>query len=137
MQETAQPDYPSSRVRYAHTREVDTFHEVPIPGGSGRRKIRVTRDQRDETKVLRVLQKERIADMNVFSPKRLFDWRLSVSMELPGKISIFEQFLTLELTIAVHCIRTSAQSKPCLTSPLRLRGSKIASLIRIRCLQLI
>lgn len=85
VEETAHPIYPASRVRYAHTREVDTFHDVVVPGRSGKRKIRVTRDQRDETKILRILQKERIADMNVYSPKRLFDWRLSVSMELPGE----------------------------------------------------
>lgn len=45
----------------------------------------MTRDQKNPEKVLRVVEKTRIADMNIFSPKRLFDWRISVSMEMPGE----------------------------------------------------
>ena len=28
--------------------------------------------------------KARIADMNVYSPKRIFDFRISISTEIPG-----------------------------------------------------
>lgn len=84
VEEAANPSYPFAPVRYAHTREVDSFHEMNTAGQGGKRKVRVTRDQKDPNKVLRVVEKTRIADMNIFSPKRLFDWRVSVSVEMPG-----------------------------------------------------
>ncbi|GAA5839992.1 hypothetical protein JCM9279_005234 [Rhodotorula babjevae] len=85
VEEAAQPAYASARVRYAHTRELDTFHDVPAHQGQPRRKVRVTRDQKDKSKV-HAVEKVRVADMNVFSPKRRFDWRVSVSLEMPAPI---------------------------------------------------
>lgn len=85
VEEAAQPSYPHARIRYTHTRELDTFHSVPAPTG-GTRKVRVTRDQKDPTKV-KAVEKVRVADMNIFSPKRLFDWRISVSLEVPGEFA--------------------------------------------------
>ncbi|KPV72955.1 uncharacterized protein RHOBADRAFT_17483 [Rhodotorula graminis WP1] len=85
VEEAAQPSYASARVRYAHTRELDTFHDVPAHQGQPRRKVRVTRDQKDKSKV-HAVEKVRVADMNVFSPKRRFDWRVSVSLEMPAPI---------------------------------------------------
>ncbi|POY72214.1 hypothetical protein BMF94_4720 [Rhodotorula taiwanensis] len=84
VEEAAQPSYPHARIRYTHTRELDTFHSVPAPAG-GTRKVRVTRDQKDPTKV-KAVEKVRVADMNIFSPKRLFDWRISVSLEVPTPV---------------------------------------------------
>ncbi|GAA6033572.1 hypothetical protein JCM8097_001461 [Rhodosporidiobolus ruineniae] len=108
VEESAAPTYPYATVRYAHTRELDTFHEVP----PGRRKVRVTRDQKDKTKPASAVEKVRVADMNIFSPKRLFDWRLSVSLENPApvpdtppthsrykdRISYTHQLFTVDLT---------------------------------------
>ncbi|GAA5997455.1 mRNA triphosphatase [Rhodotorula paludigena] len=86
VEESAHPSYPAAPVRYAHTRELDTFHDVTLPGGGGgRRKVRVTRDQKDKSRVSAV-EKVRVADMNVFSPKRRFDWRVSVSLEMPAPV---------------------------------------------------
>ncbi|GAA5884298.1 hypothetical protein JCM6882_002217 [Rhodosporidiobolus microsporus] len=110
VEETASPSYPSAIVRYAHTREVDTFHELPQPGGP-RRKVRVTRDQKG-VKQPHAVEKVRVADMNVFSPKRRFDWRVSVSLENPApipdtppthtrykdRISYTHQLFTVDLT---------------------------------------
>lgn len=85
VEESADPSYPHARLRYTHTRELDSFHQVPTPGGGGPpRKVRVTRDQKDPTKV-RAVEKIRVADMNIYSPKRLFDWRVSVSLEIPSQ----------------------------------------------------
>ncbi|BGP43925.1 mRNA-capping enzyme subunit beta [Rhodotorula kratochvilovae] len=84
VEESAHASYLSAPVRYAHTREIDTFHEVSVPG-QGRRKVRVTRDQKDRSKV-HAVEKMRVADMNVFSPKRRFDWRVSVSLEMPAPV---------------------------------------------------
>jgi polynucleotide 5'-triphosphatase len=43
--------------------------------------LRVTRDGKGDVKA--VVSKGRIADMNVYSPKRVFDWRLSINTEIP------------------------------------------------------
>ncbi|KAG0660224.1 hypothetical protein C6P46_004678 [Rhodotorula mucilaginosa] len=86
VEESADPSYPHARLRYTHTRELDSFHQVPSPDGGGpARKVRVTRDQKDPTTTtkVRAVEKIRVADMNVYSPKRLFDWRVSVSLEIP------------------------------------------------------
>jgi polynucleotide 5'-triphosphatase len=74
------PGYVGSSVRYEHSRDIDSFHPIPNSGGV---KTRVTRNQKDH-KIKTVVEKERMADMNIHSPKRLFDWRISVSVEKPG-----------------------------------------------------
>lgn len=76
MVESSSDHYLHAPIRYAHTKEVDTFHDS-IEG-----KVRVTRDGRGE--VRGVVSKSRVADMNVYSPKRVFDWRLSINTEVPG-----------------------------------------------------
>jgi hypothetical protein len=35
------------------------------------------------------VEKQRVADMNIFSPRRDFDFRISISIETPGKKYIF------------------------------------------------
>ncbi|BGP58549.1 hypothetical protein JCM8202_001213 [Rhodotorula sphaerocarpa] len=86
VEECADPSYPRARLRYTHTRELDSFHTVPsdVPGEPAV-KVRVTRDQKDPSKV-RAVQKVRVADMNIHSPKRLFDFRVSVSLEIPTPV---------------------------------------------------
>ncbi|KAG8904789.1 mRNA-capping enzyme subunit beta [Tulasnella sp. 403] len=79
-----QPTYPNARIRYEHARMVDTFH-TPVAGsgfGSGSGKIRVTTDAKTG-EVKECVQKTRIADLNIYSPKRKLDWRVSVSTETP------------------------------------------------------
>lgn len=87
VEESAQSAYPGSRIKYSHRYEVDEFHnDVPLatPGG-GRRKVRVTRDQKSGKIIDNgSICKERVADMNIFSPKRAFDFRISINLEIPG-----------------------------------------------------
>ncbi|KAI8584795.1 hypothetical protein K450DRAFT_218048 [Umbelopsis ramanniana AG] len=70
------------RVKYKHTRERDRFFKL-----SDGRKIRVTTDQQSGEIVPNgVLEKTRIADLNIYSPNQAFDYRISVSIENPASI---------------------------------------------------
>ncbi|BGP20741.1 hypothetical protein JCM10213_001014 [Rhodosporidiobolus nylandii] len=114
VEESASPNYPFATVRYAHTREIDTFHNA----SSG--KVRVTTDQKDRSKV-KAVEKIRVADMNIFSPKRMFDWRVSVSLENPApipdappthtrfkdRISYTHQLFTVDLTQVTSSVANS------------------------------
>ena len=44
----------------------------------------MTRDEKTG-KVLECTRKIRLGDLNVYSPKRAADWRVSVNMEIPGE----------------------------------------------------
>ncbi|GAA6006685.1 hypothetical protein JCM11491_003144 [Sporobolomyces phaffii] len=127
--ETSHPSLAASqsRIAYSHTHELDSFHTTP-----DRRKIRVTRNVDDKKRPpssngngngngthappardWRAIEKVRVADMNVFSPKRCFDWRVSISLENPvtehpttpashsrrkDRISYSHQLYTVDLT---------------------------------------
>ncbi|GAA5837669.1 hypothetical protein JCM11251_002290 [Rhodosporidiobolus azoricus] len=113
VESTASSSYPYAQVRYAHTREIDSFHELsPAQAGGGpKRKVRLTRDQKGQ-KPPKAVEKVRVADMNIYSPKRMFDWRVSVSLENPAplpdthpthtrykdRISYTHQLFTIDLT---------------------------------------
>lgn len=81
VQRTGDQNYPNARIRYEHTRLVDTFYNMPASDGGG--KVRVTRDEKTG-QIKECVQKVRIADLNVYSPKRRMDWRVSVSVETPA-----------------------------------------------------
>jgi len=66
-------------VDYSHLHLVDTFYP-----GEGNEKIRVTRDE-DTSTVVETMRKIRLGDLNVYSPKREADWRVSVNLEVPSK----------------------------------------------------
>ncbi|RXW25371.1 hypothetical protein EST38_g524 [Candolleomyces aberdarensis] len=51
--------------------------------GDSREKIRVTRDEKTST-VVQCVKKIRLGDLNIYSPKRAADWRVSVSLEVPA-----------------------------------------------------
>lgn len=76
--ESAQPKTNPTRIpmSYKHTRETDKIYE-----GNGR-KLRVTTDQKTQ-RVLATVTKERVADLNILSPRTPFDWRISISTETP------------------------------------------------------
>jgi hypothetical protein len=92
----AGPDLPSRiPMDYVHTRERDSFYELPsdkyhiLPpsirdtlNSRHKTRVRVTTDQKTG-KILKKIVKARIADMNVYSPRTAFDWRVSVNMEMP------------------------------------------------------
>lgn len=117
-EEAARPEYTGAPIRYVHTREIDAFYDPGRSssssshnndssssssgggsgggGGGGRQKIRVTRDERTgQVKAggKACIRKSRVADMNVFSPKRSFDFRISISVEQSGELAHFHRII--------------------------------------------
>lgn len=80
-------------MNYLHTKERDTFHELPSHEVSSlpplllkllrkkTPKVRVTTDEKG--KVINKIIKCRVADLNIYSPATAFDWRVSVNLEMP------------------------------------------------------
>ena len=81
-------------MTYVHTREKDSFYELsqsayPTLPASIRAqlnphhkiKVRVTTDQKTG-KVLAKIVKVRVADLDIYSPRTAFDWRISVNLEM-------------------------------------------------------
>lgn len=64
-------------MAYAHTKVIDSFHTVQG------QKIRVTTDEKTGVRE-ECVSKVRIADLNIYNPKRKVDWRVSVNVETPG-----------------------------------------------------
>jgi hypothetical protein len=82
---TAKEGYSGAKVEYKHTRETDRFYQS-TGGGRGSARIRVTTDQKDG-KILDVVEKIRVANLNVFCPKLSLDYRISVNIEKPAEFS--------------------------------------------------
>ncbi|KAI0632523.1 mRNA capping enzyme [Trametes polyzona] len=80
LKTTPSSAHPSSTLSYQHLHLVDSFY-APEGGGRGD-KVRVTRDEKTG-EVRECVRKIRLADLNVYSPKRLADWRVSVNLEVP------------------------------------------------------
>jgi hypothetical protein len=74
-----QSSHPTTQLRYQHSFLLDTFYPAPRAGD----KIRVTRDEKTG-EVKEVVTKVRLGNLDVYSPKRFADWRVSVNLELPG-----------------------------------------------------
>lgn len=82
---------PRVQLSYAHKKERDTFYEVspeelpPVIRSNlnprHKPKVRVTTDQ-NTGEVLAKIVKCRVADMDVYSPRTPFDWRVSVNLEM-------------------------------------------------------
>ncbi|KAI4527223.1 mRNA triphosphatase CET1 [Schizophyllum commune Loenen D] len=73
-----EPGHPSSPVGYAHHHLVDSFY-----GNDRDRKIRVTRDERADNRVVECVRKIKLANLEIHSPKWPVDWRVTVSLECP------------------------------------------------------
>ena len=90
---------PSSKPRvpmdYRHTREIDTFYELSPQGVQAlppsvtngfpnhhrsRTHVRITTDQKTGAELARII-KTRVADIDIYCPKDLFDYRISVNVE--------------------------------------------------------
>lgn len=82
-------------MTYVHTKEKDTFFELPADRYKSlppsiletlnprhKLRVRVTTDLKTG-QITKKIVKARIADLNVYSPKTAFDWRVSVNMEMP------------------------------------------------------
>jgi polynucleotide 5'-triphosphatase len=68
---------------YTHLYLVDSFYPNPDPSSGPDGKIRVTRDERTG-EVKECVKKIRLGDLNIYCPKSLADWRISVNVEVPG-----------------------------------------------------
>ena len=81
-------------VDYVHTRERDRFYDLPssvLPSlplsvrpyvnARHRMRVRVTTDQKTGEKLAQII-KVRIADLDIYSPRTAFDWRISVNLEM-------------------------------------------------------
>lgn len=89
------PAKPRIPIQFVHTRETDTFYDLPpseltgfmsilagLNASPGRQpKVRVTKDQKTG-KILAKIVKARIKDLHVYSPGGDLDWRVSVSFEM-------------------------------------------------------
>ncbi|KAK7056999.1 mRNA-capping enzyme subunit beta [Paramarasmius palmivorus] len=76
---SSQPGYASSSpMDYNHLYLVDSFYS----DNASRDKIRVTRDEKSG-QVVETIRKVRLGDLNIYSPKRAADWRVSVNLEIP------------------------------------------------------
>lgn len=69
---------------------MDTFHS--IDSSSSQRRVRVRTDKKTG-RVVEVVEKVRLGDLNVFCPGRGYDWRLSVSVEIPGELINLERLV--------------------------------------------
>ncbi|KAG5653106.1 hypothetical protein H0H81_002253 [Sphagnurus paluster] len=74
---SSQPSHPASPLEYHHLYLVDSFYT-----SEDREKVRVTRDEKTGT-VTECMRKIRLGDLNIYSPKRAADWRVSVNLEVP------------------------------------------------------
>ncbi|KAG0088851.1 mRNA-capping enzyme subunit beta [Podila epicladia] len=76
--ETRQKDFRGYQIQYKHTKEIDQFYTGP------QGKTRVTKDQSTNAVIPDgIVKKDRIADLDVFSPRSPFDFRVSVNVEVP------------------------------------------------------
>ncbi|KAF8513759.1 CYTH-like domain-containing protein [Gautieria morchelliformis] len=81
ISEPSPADGPRTPLKHNHTRLVDSFY--PPPKGL-RERLRVTVDEKTG-KVVQCIRKVRLGDLNIYSPKRNADWRISVNLELPAQ----------------------------------------------------
>ncbi|KAL8870582.1 MAG: hypothetical protein Q9174_003408 [Haloplaca sp. 1 TL-2023] len=88
------PRKPRVPLSYVHTRETDTFYDLSKDGiqalppvvnayssAHNRPKVRITTDQKTGKELAKIV-KVRVSDIEVYSPATLFDWRVSVSLEV-------------------------------------------------------
>lgn len=85
-------------MSYKHTYETDTFYELSQAGAlqlprsiasgvqynaraANKPKVRVTTDQKTGKEIAKII-KARVADIDVYSPRTAFDWRISVNVEM-------------------------------------------------------
>ncbi|KAI8323921.1 mRNA triphosphatase CET1, partial [Martensiomyces pterosporus] len=76
VDETRRPDFKGSRVEYKHTKEIDHFYRV-----DGTR-VRVTTNK-ENGDIIGVITKNKIADLNIYSPRTKLDIRISINEERP------------------------------------------------------
>ncbi|KAJ2627571.1 mRNA-capping enzyme subunit beta, partial [Coemansia sp. RSA 1290] len=76
VDETRRAEFRGSRIEYRHSREVDHFYRIDNT------RIRVTRDKETQ-RVLGVITKNKVADLNIYSPRTKLDIRITINEEQP------------------------------------------------------
>ncbi|CEI88299.1 hypothetical protein G6F70_004363 [Rhizopus microsporus] len=79
VNKTQAKDYKGERIRYKHTNEIDKFYDIPNSKG----RWRVTVDQQGQIVPNGIIEKERVADLNVHAPNQPLDFRISINVEHP------------------------------------------------------
>ncbi|MCJ1366363.1 mRNA-capping enzyme subunit beta [Acarospora aff. strigata] len=90
----AMPPKPRIPMSYVHTKECDAFYELSQAGHLAlppsiraqinprhRAKVRITTDQKTGKELAKIV-KARVADLDIYSPRTAFDWRVSVNLEM-------------------------------------------------------
>lgn len=106
-------------IAYTHLHELDTFVALP---GAGNRKVRIRRNKKTG-QIVDIVEKRRLADLNVYCPMRRFDYRLSISEEIPSEhCSVDGGALSSNLTdpLPLTSIRCSITQWPCRTARRRV-----------------
>ena len=80
-EDSDKPGAHSSPIAYTHSHLVDSFYTPE--NVRDREKVRVTRNEKTG-EVLATVKKVRLGNLDVYSPKRAADWRISVNVEVPG-----------------------------------------------------
>lgn len=89
-------------MTYKHTKEVDRFYDLTQQGAMqiphslsaglqlhprarDRAKVRITTDEKTGQELAKII-KAKVADIDIYSPRTLFDWRISVNVEIDFNI---------------------------------------------------
>ncbi|KAI9351997.1 mRNA triphosphatase CET1 [Obelidium mucronatum] len=93
-------------VKYTHRYELDKFYP---PNRSGGDRVRVTVDTKTD-EVIAVIEKKRIADLNIYSPSTQLDYRISINLEVPADKPYSEQDVVHErnkdrLSYVFQCVQ--------------------------------
>ena len=83
--ESSLPSHIGSPLDYSHRYLVDSFYATE---GNDKDKIRVTQDDKTGA-TLECMRKLRLGNLDIHSPKRAADWRVSVNLEVPGAVDYF------------------------------------------------
>ncbi|KAF8510067.1 CYTH-like domain-containing protein [Hysterangium stoloniferum] len=109
---------PRTPLKYSHTKLLDQFY----PSDNSHDKLRVTIDESTK-RVVQCIKKVRLGDINVYSPKRHVDWRVSVNLEIPSphptgspiysrhkdRMSYSHQYCNIDLTQVRHIIKNDTE----------------------------
>ncbi|RCH80349.1 mRNA-capping enzyme subunit beta, partial [Rhizopus stolonifer] len=79
VNKTQAREYKGERIKYKHTIETDRFYEMP----NSRQKCRVTTDKEGKIVPHGIIEKQRVADLNIHAPNQLLDYRISINIEKP------------------------------------------------------
>ncbi|KAF1798186.1 mRNA triphosphatase CET1 [Mucor lusitanicus] len=80
VNKTQAREYRGERIKYKHTIETDKFYEIP----HSRQKLRVTTENATGKIVPNgIIEKVRVADLNIHAPNQALDFRISINRELP------------------------------------------------------